>query len=306
MRLRLAFAIVLLSCACGELLGGSSRDDPPAPLPPDAGEIVADAGPPQCDLDAPFADVRPLVEINTSANEHGAHLTADELTMFFARNQQLFRSTRASRKDVFAPPERLVFDADDGGVLLAGDFDPVLEPDGVTLYFSSTRAGYVDSDIWRARANEGTFGGLEPVPGLATRSEESHPYPTRTGMWLAVRAEGARKIWYAPRTTDGFRPPAPVQELSDLAEASPVLTPDELRIYFGRIRELGEVRIFTARRTNVAVPFETPVPVTELDGPGVRSPSWVSPDGCRLYFQRSFVEGGTDLDVFVAEKPRRP
>jgi hypothetical protein len=43
--------------------------------------------------------------------------------------------------------------------------------------------------------------------------------------------------------------------------------------------------------------------VTELNTAAQEWPTWVSPDGCRLYFSRRPGEGGADnYDLYVAER----
>jgi hypothetical protein len=58
------------------------------------------------------------------------------------------------------------------------------------------------------------------------------------------------------------------------------------------------------RRATTTVPWGTPVQVTELDTPGADNPTWISPDGCRLYFESNEGPGGAQpwYDLFVAAR----
>jgi hypothetical protein len=63
-------------------------------------------------------------------------------------------------------------------------------------------------------------------------------------------------------------------------DARPVLTPDELHVFFAR-----DDRIVMAHRVARGANFE---PAVDAIGPsleGISLPTWISPDGCRLYFE---------------------
>jgi Tol biopolymer transport system component len=82
--------------------------------------------------------------INTNAREEGCSLSDDGLTLFFASNRQdeadmdLFVATRADAAASFEAVEPLV-DLNS----TAQDLDPQLSPDGLELFFASSRAGPV-------------------------------------------------------------------------------------------------------------------------------------------------------------------
>jgi hypothetical protein len=60
-----------------------------------------------------------------------------------------------------------------------------------------------------------------------------------------------------------------------------------------------------ATRKSTAEDFSEPVNVTELEGPLViDAPTWVSPDGCRLYLQEQDKTSG--FWVYVAERVAGP
>jgi len=74
-------------------------------------------------------------------------VSEDELEVFIAQNQQIYRSSRATPADAFVAPNQV------GELMSAsGDNRPTaLSADGCTLYFSSTRPGGAGGwDIWAA------------------------------------------------------------------------------------------------------------------------------------------------------------
>ncbi|MBN9160076.1 MAG: hypothetical protein BGO98_28275 [Myxococcales bacterium 68-20] len=78
---------------------------------------------------------------------------------------------------------------------------------------------------------------------------------------------------------------------------------DERTIYWSRIAS-GAYDIFVATRMSTSEPFSNVRPVGELNtNGGLEFPSWLSPDGCRLYY--AFVQpDGNESDIFVASKPK--
>jgi Tol biopolymer transport system component len=117
------------------------------------------------------------------------------------------------------------------------------------------------------------------------------------------------ELWIAPRTGETFGAPSAVDELNlaGVAERSPVLSADGLRLYFASNRPTGSGPddIYVATRASVGGRFGQPVPVTELNTSSRERPNWISPDDCSLYFasDRPGTNGG--MDLWRAERERR-
>lgn len=71
---------------------------------------------------------------------------------------------------------------------------------------------------------------------------------------------------------------------SPLDERYPVVTPDELVIFFAR-SDSGVSKIYSASRTSAQAPFTSVLAVDALNA-GVKNqyPTWISPDACTLLF----------------------
>ena len=87
----------------------------------------------------------------------------------------------------------------------------------------------------------------------------------------------------------------PVTVMSSPSER-PVVTRDGLTLYFAMGPNYTE--IYGAQRTDGLSPFDGAMIVSELvDG---YAPSWISADGCRLYYDKNM--GGEDLDIVMAQR----
>ncbi len=85
----------------------------------------------------------------------------------------------------------------------------------------------------------------------------------------------------------------------------PVVTNDELTMFFC-LNELT-VHIWQATRSVTTAPFSNTHLVVELSSPFDEVASWVSPDGCRLYFSGAYPAddaGNVQSDIFVASRAK--
>src|SRR5882757_3182609 len=104
--------------------------------------------------------------------------------------------------------------------------DPYITPDGLALYFGSSRGGNIQLDMYVAfLQSNGTFGTPQVIPGtgLNTSQPDSHPHLSHDGLtlyWSSSRtdggAQGGTDIWIATRSSTAgvFATPTRVPELS--------------------------------------------------------------------------------------------
>jgi hypothetical protein len=140
------------------------------------------------------------------------------------------------------------------------DYQPFLLPAGSALYFISNRAGSFNNSTDIYRAARGSTGQLDAPVQVSTVNTPSH-------------------------------------------EQTPVPTSDELVLYFASDRPdspaKGGLDIWLTKRASPTDAFEPPVNVQELNTSGIEWVDWLSPDRCRIYFDRG---GGTDNKAYVAER----
>lgn len=82
---------------------------------------------------------------------------------------------------------------------------------------------------------------------------------------------------------------------------NPTLTANLLEIYFTSVRD-GNGDIWMARRAAATLPFETPVPVVEVNTPSFETSSAISADGLTLWFGSDRAGGAGLLDTWVSTR----
>lgn len=247
------------SVACGSFhaVDNSLHDDADSAATADAAgrsTVVADAGSRSCPPGIVFATPAPLEELNTAGFEVAPRLTADELFIFFSIGHEVRQARRTNRTLRFGPPVT-IFDLADG------DGDPMVNGDGLRLYFTSRRAGSAGLDIWFATRQtvDMPFGSPTNL-GLTVNStaDDFQPFESTTGLWFVSDRGAQRDVWFAPRGPTGFLNAARVEGLSTagLSNGWPTPSNDGLAVYLeSSPGAVGDIRL--ARR---ALPDSTFTP----------------------------------------------
>jgi Tol biopolymer transport system component len=188
-----------------------------------------------------------------------------------------------------------------------------LSSDGLTLYFSSARAGtsndVMDMDLWLATRDSTAlpFGMIANVTrlnspyydgGLSLSSDGRELFfvsgrPGGTGDWDVYVATRAN-------TSEPFAPPREARELnSSTKEWETALSTDGLTIYLSSERDepLGS-DIFVAHRESREAAFGSPVPLRSVNSPFPEVNPVISPDGMELYFGSMRPGGLGDRDIW--------
>jgi len=71
-----------------------------------------------------------------------------------------------------------------------------------------------------------------------------------------------------------------------------------------RVSTAPDANIWRAQRSSTTSPFGAPTLVTELNSELDDEPSWLSSDGCTLYFSSNRAGSSGGYDIFVATRPK--
>lgn len=294
-RLRVPLFWLFLACAggCESEDGKASADGRAAPS--DGG--ASDAGGPPVLFDA----IEEVTSINTTEAESAARLSDDELSAIVTAGEgDLYLLRRESVDAPFGLPTSVA-----GANTTSTEAHGMLSADGLRIVFESDRPGGSGGrDLWSASRKDASsaFEDAAPISALNGPLDDGEPYLVGTRLYFsAMESEaGPSRIYVATASGSSFGARTVVALGDSTGDRHPVLSRDELEIFFSSTRAGGKgSAIWTARRASVSEPFGEPHVVAELDADGDDYPTWLSPDGRRLYF---VSERNGSLDVFVATR----
>jgi hypothetical protein len=297
--LTISISVTLIGC-------GQVRDD----VAPDT------TLPRRCTADQPFDAPIHVTELSTSARETDVRLTRDELSAYVTRGDPSNGSAPSTSAIFLAHRDdpTVAFGAPAAMQLAGGPATDAMESaDGLSLYVTLPLLPAPGEAIARlAVAHRNTvseaFGA--PVELALDQTDphgvDQHPYILPSGvLWFSSNRAGSPvgDLWRAEPSGLGFAAPELVAGVStEVSEVYPVVSDDELTVYFAR-EVGGQLDIMVATRASRDLGFDAPRPVDELNTGFGDRPGWLSPDGCRLYYT-SARDGGAGLfDVWEAEKP---
>jgi hypothetical protein len=250
-----------------------------------------------------FSAPSAVTALNTVNRDAFLRLSADELTAYLSSDVVGasavlggWKSTRTSATGTFAAPTRLVITGDTAVEV----WSPSVTADGLTLYFTRTNAN-AQKDIFKATraATTDNFGGLTPVTELNTASSEEDVYVVPDGSAIYFSSDRANgntfSIFRAAANGATFSPPVEVLADTSLFVNRVVISVDELTMFYQGANEIHETR-----RASKTAAFTLQPALTVLGSPNADHPTWISPDGCRLYLESD--RGTAPMDLYVATR----
>ncbi|HEX3479577.1 MAG TPA: hypothetical protein VHT91_31355 [Kofleriaceae bacterium] len=284
------------------------------PGPADAaGDAAGDARPPRCNPTAAFGKPVALTALDTSADDEHADLSADELTIYFSSTRpggaggfDLYQATRSSTSEPFGNVIPVQ------GINTSGDERvPRMSANGLSLYAMIAASTFPGLHIALATRPNVTvaFSAMRTVANVNNATNSADPYllPSGSAMYLASDLAGNPGLYRSVKVNGAFSTPTLVPGLNldtPAVENNPVVTPDELTLFFGSTRPggTGAYDIYEAQRAHVADGFGAPVELKGLNTSAADVPNWISPDGCNLYFTRQ--EPNVGYQLYLASRGR--
>jgi len=204
----------------------------------------------------------------------------------------------------------------------AGDNNPTLSPDGLSLYFASDRAGGLGgTDLWVARRASPDSPWEAPSnvgAPISSTSADGAPVLSIDGHLLFFHTNrpgghGGVDIWMAHRTDpkDDFGWEAPVNLGPDVNTPDDELGPEYVKsdgggaLYFGRGNQLlQKVDLYRAEVGPKGTTRGSALPVVELNDPAANdlAPT-VRTDGRETFFFSTRAGGFGASDIWVSTRP---
>jgi hypothetical protein len=334
---RIALAAALLAAGCASVLGipddvvrgsgaqgddggdnneGGTHDGPGGDDGPgsDGGHDANGDAPivPTCDPKKDFTAPVVLAGISTGANEGSARFTDDELTIWFDTDRgdggpfDLYTATRATTGSAFGPATPIP------GVNTAlQDFAPSVTSDELTIvYEQQDKTGVSRLYSATRAAPNGTFGNITALTTINSNDYTANPFLRGNGSELWYVNETAPllgiDIWRATLQAGKYVGAKVPVVSTNAEELAPVISADGLTLYYGSdatVAGFAGINVWVAKRASTAVDFATPSPLTSVSSASDEQPTWVSPDGCRLYLSSNRPGGAGKQDVWVASRP---
>lgn len=190
------------------------------------------------------------------------------------------------------------------------DHDPVLLPDRLTMYFSSSRPGSAngDDDVWRATrpGPDEPWDQLERIVSLSSGLDEG-AFFTRDDLtgWQSTErtgGEGASDLWQATRTTTAEPFALSQLTLANINDNTPQfdawVSLDQLRLYYS-----VDGTLLVSERALPSEPWPAATAVSGADlGNGAYDPT-LTADELALVFTADDVD--SVRDIYVATRPSR-
>lgn len=197
------------------------------------------------------------------------------------------------------------------------DLSPSLAADGSVLYFESRDS---ESPIWKIHQRlwdlkSQSFGAIVVISPLGPKDDnfsDGGPYTTPSGSALYFHSDRPgsgifRAVEVGTSWVQGGEVPITFPGKIDLMAAYPVVSPDELTLYFAAYEVGRQTDIWRATRATTKASFGEALPLAEINTADANEvPSFISEDGCRLYFDRNsnvpFSWNPPAGNTFVAER----
>jgi hypothetical protein len=308
------FGILLLLGATGGCT--QFKDDTGTPT---IDSTLPEAGPP-CDPSEPFGAALPVpgLEDGGANAVAGVRLTPDLLTAYFAADGRpdslggydLYVATRARTTDPLEDIAPVV-----GARINSyrNEMDPSVSGNGLSLAFATSELDLMATALWySARALPSVpFSGVDHALGPGDAGGyyyDTNPYLRENGQVLYFSSNrdpgDGDDIFLARWNGSQFGPPEPVNGINTYySEVYPVVTPDDLQIYFAsdRMAGAGQFAMYLATRGSATQPFTVLRAISELYSGKSDFPSFVSRDGCSLYF--TSLRNGNPAAYFATKRP---
>jgi hypothetical protein len=245
-----------------------------------------------------------VTSLNTGVIDSQAELSPDGLTVYFTSNRagtglNVFTASRPNTSKPFGAAAALASLNYSG----ADTWDVTLTGDLLTAYIVTDEGG---PDHMYKATRASTLVGFDPhVQMAAPMVEGEQPFVIPDGTVLYYSDSKLSAKSEVVRATLGGTPATAVVALpvGPHDVGIPVVNPTETLLYFAVFDAVtfSSYDIWMTSRAKASDPWSSPVAVTEVNTSVFEVPSWISADGCELYFTRAPT--ASNWDIYVARRP---
>jgi Tol biopolymer transport system component len=279
--------------------------------------IVLGGGPAKADFT--FGTPTKVLSVNSQDYELHPDISADGLELYFCSNRSggygsydIWITTRVTKDEPWGEPVNLGPTVNSAG----SEWCPRVSADGLSLYFSSTRAGgFGGRDIWvttRPTKNNPWGKPVNLGPTVNSSADDISACPASDGLSLFFHSTrtgglGLQDLWVASRPTnnDPWGEPVNLGETvnSSADDCDLEISPDGLALFFCSSRPggYGDSDLWVTTRKTTEDAWGNPVNL----GPKVNTEAdeWfpsISRDSSTLYFFSDRLASGGRTDIWQA------
>ncbi len=246
-----------------------------------------------------FSEPRLVLLGPTDLQEDDPSLSADGLELYFGtgklQSADIWRARRESPTEAWLPPEPV-----DEINSEERDTTPYLAPDGLTLYFASSREG-ADLEIYRSirSTRSAPWGASSLVESLNSELDDSAPQVSWDGSSLLLTRSqpgdfSTGDLFQSLFEAGSWSPPEPLSEVNspDLAESNGILSSDGLSLFYSEPSAGRSKDLVLRTRLRLRDEFGPRAPLDTLNSEEEDTDPWLSRDGTHILFssQRSGVQ----------------
>ena len=258
-----------------------------------------------------------VASVSSPLNDYNLSIDEAHRTLVVARSEAEFRNarilvaTRDADTDEWGEPRPISFTDPRWS-----DSDPWLTPDGLTLYFISTRPapgreqGRADYDIWHSARTADGWSAPEHLADVSSPAQELGPELHGGILYFSSSRGGGRgglDIYMAVLGPVGAGPVQPLDGPfnSAASESDFTLSGDGSAAAFWRSGERGRAAIHVARRTSEGWSEPAPLPASLNHGPFNFTPSFTRNGRGLIYASTREREGQEPglADIYWARLP---
>ncbi|HEY0190072.1 MAG TPA: hypothetical protein VGC42_03050 [Kofleriaceae bacterium] len=252
-------------------------------------------GAPRCDVTTRFGDEVAVGGLGTLDFQQSISLTADERTAYVALagkamsgapDFDIYKATRAGDSGDFGTPTRFGLDT------AMPEPDVAISGDGKLMVLTRPGSGG-DLDLFESDADtSGAFTTASRIDAAsATGLDDLYPTLAADGSALYFSSytdTNKNQVYVSSRINGSFGAPALVSGINSADyENGAVLSTDRLQVVFSRSGQL-----FAGIRSSVADGFAVAPLLDVRDAVIFGQATWLSADGCHLYYQTSTYDPG--------------
>ena len=217
----------------------------------------------------------PIPGVNTSGNESDPCVSADQLTIVFERNSDLYIGTRATKTSAFTVSPLTPLNSP------TEDVSPELAGNGTAIYFTSDRLTPGSSDVYRSVFSGGVWQAPTLEVALSDPAlDDGDLGISPNGLTAFVARAGTLLKSTRPTTASAWSTPVSTGTAWGSSAAAPSInSAGDVYLHATNPRNL-----FVSRKTGNNYP--TPIAITELNGITRDAAPGVSADDLVLWFER--------------------